>query len=356
MEIAVAPAGGKSYSVAVGRGILDSIALHTSGAARATIIHTRSVEQIAHFVAEEAVRAGAEVHRIVVPEGEAAKRLSIADGCWTRLAEIGSTRDDVVIGVGGGAVTDLAGYVASAWLRGIDVVQIPTTLLGMVDAAVGGKTGINTSAGKNLVGAFHHPRAVICDVNTLWSLPQVEVVSGMAEVIKAGFIADPSILDLLEGDPLATCDVEEDHIIELIARSIRVKADVVSVDPTEQGQREILNYGHTFAHAIERVEGYTWRHGEAVAVGMCFVAELARIAGRLDDATADRHASVLRSIGLPTTYSADRWDDLVEGMRVDKKNRGNSRRFIVLDGLAKPGVLDDPDEDLLLAAYKAVSA
>ena len=221
---------------------------------------------------------------------------------------------------------------------------MPTTVLGMVDAAVGGKTGINTAEGKNLVGAFHPPAGVLCDLAALDSLPVNDYVSGLAEVIKAGFIADPAILDLIEADPRgAPARPPAPHTAELIERAIRVKAEVVSGDLKESGLREILNYGHTLAHAIEKNERYKWRHGAAVSVGMVFAAELGRLAGRLDDATADRHRAVLESVGLPLTYRGDQWPKLLETMQVDKKSRGDLLRFIVLDGLAKPTVLEGPD-------------
>ena len=189
-----------------------------------------------------------------------------------------------VLGLGGGATTDLAGFVAATWLRGVDIVHVPTTLLGMVDAAVGGKTGINTDAGKNLVGAFHQPAAVLVDLATLETLPPNELVAGMAEIVKAGFIADPRILELIEADPQAAVDPAGAVLPELIRRAITVKAEVVAADEKESALREILNYGHTLAHAIERREQYRWRHGAAVSVGLVFAAELGRLAGRLDDA------------------------------------------------------------------------
>jgi 3-dehydroquinate synthase len=229
-------------------------------------------------------------------------------------------------------------------------VQVPTTLLGMVDAAIGGKTGINTDAGKNLVGAFHQPSAVLCDLNTLESLPPNDFAAGLAEVVKAGFIADPHILDLLEDDPTG-----RRHLRELIERSVRVKAEVVSGDPKEAGRREILNYGHTLGHAVEKVERYHWRHGAAVAVGLVYAAALSRLAAGLDDATADRHRALLTAIGLPVSYPQERWPALLDAMRIDKKARGNRLRFVALSGLAKPFLLEDPDPGLLTAAYSELT-
>jgi len=226
----------------------------------------------------------------------------------------------------------------------------------MVDAAVGGKTGINTEAGKNLVGAFHQPLAVLADLTTLETLPRNEIAAGMAEVVKAGFIADPVILDLIEADPQATLDPKGDVLRELIRRAVVVKAEVVAADEKESELREILNYGHTLGHAIERRERYQWRHGAAVSVGLVFAAELARLAGRLDDATAQRHRTILASLGLPVSYDADALPQLLEYMAGDKKARAGVLRFVVLDGLAKPGRLAGPDPSLLAAAYAGLHA
>ena len=235
------------------------------------------------------------------------------------------------------------------------VVQVPTTLAGMVDAAVGGKTGINTARGKNLVGAFHPPAGVLCDLGMLATLPAADYVAGLAEVVKCGFIADPAILDLIEADPAAAARPGSPVERELVERSVRVKAEVVGEDLTEQGRREILNYGHTLGHAIERAEGYRWRHGEAVSVGLVYAAALGRRLGRLDAATADRHRSLLDALGLPTTYRPDAFAELLDTMRIDKKARANRLRFIVLDGLARPGTADGPDPEVLAAAYEEVA-
>jgi 3-dehydroquinate synthase len=231
----------------------------------------------------------------------------------------------------------------------------------MVDAAVGGKTGIDTGAGKNLVGSFHEPAGVLCDLSFLQTLPAAELVSGLGEVVKCGFVADPEVLALVEKDPAAALDPASDVLAELVERAIRVKADVVAGDLKETGGRdghpgrEVLNYGHTLAHAVEKVTGYGVRHGEAVSIGMLYAAELARLAGRLDDETAARHATVLASVGLPTQWHGAPFDDLLAVMRVDKKARGNTLRFVVLDGLARPEVLSGPSEELLRSAYEVLA-
>ncbi|HYU66360.1 MAG TPA: 3-dehydroquinate synthase, partial [Jatrophihabitantaceae bacterium] len=300
-------------------------------------------------------RHGFETHAIEVPDGEAAKTLHVAGFCWDVLGQAGFTRSDAIVGLGGGAATDLAGWVAAAWLRGVRVVHVPTTLAGMVDAAVGGKTGINIERGKNLVGAFHPPAGVLCDLNTLHTLPRDDYVAGLAEVVKCGFIADPAILGLIEADPRAATSAGNPAERELVERSVRVKAHVVSEDLTEKGLREILNYGHTLGHAIERAEGYRWRHGAAVSVGLVYAAAVGRRLGRLDDATAARHRAVLASLGLPTSYRPDVFDALLGTMRIDKKARGNRLRFVVLEGLGRALVIDDLDPAVLAAAYSEVS-
>ncbi|MDT7548824.1 MAG: 3-dehydroquinate synthase [Actinomycetota bacterium] len=338
--------GAQSYDVLVGRSLLGELPELLRGSRRTAVIHPASMRGTAAAIAATAPEA----HLLEVPEGEAQKDVKVAAQCWETLGRLGFTRSDAIVGVGGGATTDLAGFVAATWLRGVSVVHIPTTLLGMVDAAVGGKTGINTTAGKNLVGAFHPPKAVLADLTALETLPQADYVAGLAEVVKVGFTHDPVILDLI--DEQATTP-KGPHTRELIERAIAVKAKVVSEDLTEKGQREFLNYGHTLAHAIEKVEGYTWRHGAAVSVGLVFAAELGRRAGTLDDATADSHRHTMETLGLPTTYNGE-WERLHATMAVDKKSRGSRLRFVVLDGLAQPRMLEDPDPSLLVAAYDTV--
>ncbi|WP_280399979.1 3-dehydroquinate synthase [Nocardia carnea] len=346
------------YPVIIGRGLLgDLVEVVTAagGVRTVALFHQPSLVETAEVVRTTLAEAGLDAHRIEIPDAEAGKELAVAGFCWEVLGRIGLTRSDVVVSLGGGAATDLAGFVAATWMRGVKIVHVPTTLLAMVDAAVGGKTGINTEAGKNLVGCFHEPSAVLVDLVTLETVPRNEIVAGMAEIIKAGFIADPVILDLIERDPQAALDPTGDVLPELIRRAVAVKAEVVAADLKESALREILNYGHTLGHAIERRERYRWRHGAAVAVGLVFAAELGRLAGRLDDATADRHRTILESVGLPTTYDPDALPQLLEGMQTDKKTRSGVLRFVVLDGLAKPGRLEGPDPALLAAAYSAVA-
>jgi 3-dehydroquinate synthase len=347
----------RPYPVLVGRGVRDHLPATVAGlkASAAVLVHQPALADMAEQVREALGAAGVEAHRVEVPDAEEGKSLAVAGFCWDVCGHVGLTRGDVIVALGGGAVTDLAGFVAATWMRGVRVVHVPTTLLAMVDAAVGGKTGINTAAGKNLVGAFHEPSAVLVDLATLDTLPAPELAAGMAEIVKAGFIADPGILDLVEAGPATALDPTGPVLPELVRRSIRVKADVVSADLRESHLREVLNYGHTLGHAIERREDYRWRHGAAVSVGLVFAAELARAAGRLDDATADRHRAVLDSIGLPVTYDPGALPELVETMRGDKKSRAGMLRFVVLDGLAAPGRLEGPEPALLERAYAAMA-
>lgn len=361
-------ASASPYDVEIGHGLVDRLP---------GIIGERA-ERVALLYAAELAGPAEPVHRALLdqydvlglglPDGEAAKTAGVAEQCWEALGEKGFTRSDAVVTFGGGATTDLGGFVAATWLRGVRVVHLPTTLLGMVDAAVGGKTGINTSAGKNLVGAFHEPAGVLCDLDFLDTLPRPELVAGLGEVIKCGFIADPEILALVEGTDAGSAITADSPILaELVERAVRVKAEVVAGDLRETGGpgghpgREALNYGHTLGHAIEKHSGYTVRHGEAIAIGCVYVAELAHRAGLIDRALVDRHRAAFASVGLPTSYRSGvgsgvvPFDDLIGAMRVDKKTRGSVLRFLVLRGLADPMILAGPPEEDLRAAYDALT-
>ena len=347
---------GSDYDVVVGHGVLDRTAsLLGDGVEQVLLVHPTSMGLVAERVAAGIQRGGRAVHLAAVPDAEDAKTAAVAAELWGALGAAGFTRSDAVVGLGGGTVTDLAGFVAATWLRGVAVVQVPTTLLGMVDAAVGGKTGINTAEGKNLVGAFHPPAGVLCDLDVLATLPPADVTAGLAEVVKCGFVADPAILDLVEAGPREAARVDGGVLRELVERAIRVKADVVAADLRESSLREIINYGHTFGHAVEQVEHFRWRHGEAVSVGMTYAAELGRLSGHLAPDVVRRHRDILTSLGLPTAYRGDRWDALLAAMRRDKKARGALLRFVVLDGIARPVRLEGPPVSLLREAYACVS-
>jgi 3-dehydroquinate synthase len=343
------------YPVIIGTGLLGDLARVLDGRHKVAILHQPTLSQTAEVIRKHLSEQGIDAHRVELPDAESGKELPVVGFIWEVLGRIGIGRKDAIVSLGGGAATDVAGFAAATWLRGVDIVHVPTTLLGMVDAAVGGKTGINTDAGKNLVGAFHQPTAVLIDLATLETLPRNEIVAGMAEIVKAGFIADPVILDMIESDPDAALDPTGAVLPELIRRAVTVKAEVVAADEKESALREILNYGHTLAHAIERRERYQWRHGAAVSVGLVFAAELGRLAGRLDDPTAERHRAILTSLGLPVSYDADALPQLMDAMLGDKKTRAGILRFVVLDGLGKPGRLEGPDPSLLAAAYAEVA-
>lgn len=300
----------------------------------------------------------AEVVALEVPDGEAGKSPTVLNYLLNKLGENGFTRSDLVVAIGGGTVTDLAGFAAASWLRGIDWIAIPTTLAGMVDAAVGGKTGINSPYGKNLIGAFHSPISVIIDPSWLTTLSDRDFAAGLAEVIKCGFIDDVEILKLLEKESTSSIRKNSALVVNLIERSVATKAKVVSADFKESELREILNYGHTFGHAIERVSDYSIRHGEAVAIGMVFVAELAASRGLITEELVRNHRETLKSVGLPTSLSniagSSNWDALYSAISLDKKSRGNSIRFVVLNEIGVCGRIEGVTEEELKATYERV--
>ncbi|MGK2874608.1 MAG: 3-dehydroquinate synthase [Nocardioides sp.] len=351
--------GANPYDVEIGRSLAGELpGVLGDSVQRVALLYAAELATLVNPVLEVLVPSY-DVLALGLPSGEGAKTIEVAEQCWEALGEKGFTRSDAVVTFGGGSVTDLGGFVAACWLRGVTVVHMPTTLLAMVDAAVGGKTGVNTSAGKNLVGAFHEPAAVLCDLAMLDTLPTADLLAGMAEAIKCGFIADPDILDLVEN--MGPVNAEALDLPQIVARAIKVKIDVVVADLKETGGtgthpgREALNYGHTLAHAIEKHSGFTIRHGDAVAIGCVYAAEIGRLSGLLDDATADRHRRLFEQVGLPTTYPEATFDDLIPAMRLDKKARGSLLRFLVLGGLAQPQILNGPDEDVLRKAFEVVA-
>ena len=358
----VSVAGERPYDVLIGHGILAElprIVQETPGAGGGgvTIIHAKALADRARAAEAALINEGLRVLSIEVPDGEAAKKARVLEYLWDRLGSFRLGRDGLVVGLGGGATTDLAGLAAATWLRGVPVVQVPTTLLAMVDAAVGGKTGIDTPAGKNLVGAFHPPAAVIADLEMLSTLPDAELRAGLGEVIKCGLIADSVILDRVLADPADCLTWDSPVLADLVARSIAVKAAVVGEDLTEAGLREVLNYGHTYAHAIEKVTGYSWRHGEAVAVGCVFAAEIAHRNGNLSRDALALHRQSLEAVGLPTRFpdGEGRWEELKEAMMSDKKVRSGRLRLVLLDDIARPVRVQAPAESVLLSAHEAVT-
>lgn len=355
-RVTVASSGEKPYDIVIGPGLSDELEAAIPSDVRKVLITHPPVLHARAEALREKLSASREVFLAEIPDGEAAKRAEVAGFLWGLLGQLEFGRSDLIIGFGGGATTDLAGFVAATWLRGIRVIHLPTTILAMVDAAVGGKTGINTAEGKNLVGAFHAPTAVIVDTEYVHTLPENDIRAGLAEVVKCGFIKDPAILDLVEAHPDEVVTPGSGVLAEVIIRAIRVKADVVSADFTETGLREILNYGHTLGHAIEHAERYQWRHGAAISIGMVFAAELSRIVAGLSDRDVERHRTILGALGLPLNYPPARWQTLLATMARDKKSRGGVLRFVVLDGVGSARVLAIPDESVLFAAYQELVA
>ena len=312
-------------------------------ATKALIIHARPLSHRADALAQYLREQGIDVSTADHPDAEAGKSIEVVASLWDECGRLQLGRKDAIIAMGGGATTDMAGFVAATWLRGITLINVPTTLLAMVDAAVGGKTGINTSVGKNLVGSFYPATSVVADMDLLESLPTPDLAAGAAEVIKCGFIADPEILRIVE--ETEPSELLRPNSPQITTRAIAVKARVVSADLTEGGLREILNYGHTLAHAIERANDYTWRHGDAVAVGCCFAARLAQARGLLSADDVARHDQLFSRVGLPTRYEGSTLDELTHIMLSDKKVRRGVLRFVLLNRVANPGTVSvDPQE------------
>lgn len=327
------------YPVLIGNGAIQHLDLVAgiSGAEKALVISHPSLGNYSAQVRSSL--KGQHTELLEVPEGEATKSLDVAAELVEEMAARSLHRGDLVVTVGGGVISDLGGYVASIYNRGLRVLHVPTTLLGQVDAAIGGKTGVNLSRGKNLVGTFHQPEAVVCDVGVLGSLPEEEFVSGLAEVIKYGLIDDPRILDHLSSHRVAVAERDPDALIDMVAASVRVKAKIVAADERESGLRAHLNYGHTFAHAFETVTGYSLRHGHAVSLGMMAAAYASHELGWIQDSFVDLHRRTLQDAGLPVR-AGFQFDDLEPAWRLDKKYSGGVR-FVLLRGPAEPqsGVL-----------------
>ncbi|KFI46769.1 3-dehydroquinate synthase [Bifidobacterium bohemicum] len=352
------------YDVRVGQGVLDGLAeVLGPEVVRVGLIHTTPVQRHSDQVRAMLRRSGYEVTDIVVPDAEKGKTVAVASGVWKRLGDEGFTRSDAIVGVGGGAATDLAGFVAATWMRGIRYANCPTSLLAMVDASTGGKTGINTDEGKNLVGSFYTPAGVLADLRTLQSLPNDIFTEGLGEVAKSGFIRDTEILRILDDNAVALRGFDgsgffgtalEDVVGELIERTVRVKAYHVSNDLRESGLREFLNYGHTLAHAIEVIERFRWRHGNAVAIGCVYAAELSQILGHLSQHDVDLHRSLLSSLGLPISWNGGTWDEVLALMHKDKKTRGNTLRFIILDSIGHPMTIENPPAEALEEAFRRI--
>lgn len=358
--------GAHPYRIDIGPGLIgDAARLAARWRGRhALIASDANVAPLYADALEAALRAAkpdARIARFVLPAGESAKTLAGFGACIDALAALGATRDAAVFALGGGVVGDLAGFAAAAWMRGIDCVQLPTTLLAMVDSSVGGKTAVDIPAGKNLVGAFHPPRAVLADTATLRTLPPRELRAGLAEVAKYGAIVDAPFLDWLDARADALLAMDDAALAAAIARSCAHKAAIVERDPFEHGERALLNFGHTFGHAIEAEQaaasggeyGSGLNHGEAVAVGMVLAARLSSRLGLAPDADATRLQALLERFGLPVALPPGLdADALVARMRLDKKADANGLRFVLWDGTGRARVVPGVDEAEVLAVLR----
>jgi len=342
--------GARGYPIWIGAGLLAEPA-RWRGALRGRHVLVVTNQTVAPLYLErvQAGLDGLDHAALVLPDGEAHKTLASAGRVLEALAALGASRDAAVVALGGGVVGDLAGFAAACWMRGIDFVQMPTTLLAMVDSSVGGKTGVNLPAGKNLVGAFHQPRAVVADTATLATLPEREYRAGLAEVVKYGAIGDAAFFAWLEAQAGALAAREVATLDAAIAASCRHKAGVVARDEHEHGERALLNFGHTFGHALEAEAGYgTLLHGEAVAIGMALAARLSADLGRAPRADAERLERLLGALGLPVAPPAGDPARLLERMRLDKKNLSGRLRLILWRGVGRAEIVPDVDERAIL--------
>ncbi|WP_122820523.1 3-dehydroquinate synthase [Varibaculum vaginae] len=347
---------GSGYQISVGESLSSQICQMLQERPRKVfLICPAPLEKEARQLAQALTQTGQVIKVFPHPDGEAAKNIRVVEDAWRILGENHFSREDAIMSLGGGATTDMGGFVAATWLRGIELINVPTSLLAMVDAAVGGKTGINTSLGKNLVGSFYPPSAVICDLAYLRTLPRRQLSTGLAEVIKCGFIADHQILELLDKASAQNLLASPSVLEEVISRAIQVKAVVVSQDLRESGLRECLNYGHTLAHAIEKASGYQVLHGEAVAIGMVFAAQVAVEMKLLDSAKMENQRRQIAALGLPTSCPQYSFDQLVKIMASDKKVRGGIIRMVLTTGDGQVCVVPISDYQVLRRAFHAIN-
>ena len=349
-----------TYPVYVEWGALDRIGEHLLAAGLRGPVYVVSDSTVAWMYAgrvEQALgNAGLESHFYTVPAGEASKSLATAGELYTWLAERRCERGSTILALGGGMVGDLAGFAAATFLRGVAVVQAPTSLAAMVDASIGGKTAVNLPAGKNLVGAFYQPRMVAADLTTLRSLSAREMASGWAEAIKHGLILDPSLYRLFEERVEDLLDLEPEITEEVVRRSMAIKGRIVEEDERETlGRRMLLNYGHTIGHGLEAATEYnTLLHGEAVSVGMAAVGEIGRHMGLVSQEEVEQYTSVLRSFGLPVAAPGVDPDLVLAAMKMDKKASGRRINWVLLEGIGRAVVRSDVPEDLAEATVRAV--
>ncbi|PWK84718.1 3-dehydroquinate synthase [Fulvimonas soli] len=348
--------GRRGYPVWIGRGLLaDAARWRAALRGRHALVVSNTTVAPLYLERVAAGLDGLRWSSFLLEDGEAHKSFANVGRALEALAALGATRDACVIALGGGVVGDLAGFSAACWMRGIDFVQMPTTLLAMVDSSVGGKTGVNLPAGKNLVGAFHQPRAVVADLDTLATLPEREYRAGLAEVVKGAAIGDEPFFAWLEAHAGALAAREDAALAEAIARKVRYKAGVVARDETEQGERALLNLGHTFGHALETAGHYTaLLHGEGVAVGMLLAARLSERLGLAVGADTARLQRLLERLGLPTAVPAGMEpEQLLALMRLDKKNTAGTLRLILWRGIGRAEIVPGVDEGEVLAVLRA---
>ncbi|HET9835744.1 MAG TPA: 3-dehydroquinate synthase [Rhodanobacteraceae bacterium] len=341
--------GARRYAIRIGSGILDDAAFWCD-AIRGRHILVVSDDNVAPLYAERVREAmegcGVDPALLALPAGEAHKGLGAVTRVFDALAQLGATRDACVVALGGGVVGDVAGFAAACWMRGIDFIQMPTTLLAMVDSSVGGKTGVDHAAGKNLIGAFHQPRTVVADLDTLATLPDRELRAGFAEVIKTAAIGDAEFFAWLEANAAALLARDQQALTHAVSTCCRFKAGVVARDEREAGERALLNFGHTFGHAVETEAGYgTLLHGEAVAIGMILAARLSVRLGMADEADTQRLRALLQAFDLPTDLPSHLQSDaLLVRMRLDKKNRAGTLRLILWRGIGRAEIVESVDE------------
>ena len=349
--------GSRSYPIHIGAGLLSSANLYgpyLAGGSAAIV--TNEVVGPLYLTAVRKALQGASVVDIVVPDGEQAKSWETLNRVFDALLAARCGRDTLIVALGGGVIGDLAGFAAAIYQRGVAFVQVPTTLLAQVDSSVGGKTAINHAAGKNMIGAFHQPRAVISDVATLDTLPERELRAGVAEVIKHGLALDARFFDWLEGNIDKLLKKDREALVHAVRRSCELKGRIVSEDEKESGARALLNFGHTFGHAIEAGTGYgTWLHGEAVAAGMVMAAELSSLMGHLKKTDVGRVRALLRRAGLPVTGPALAPERLIELMALDKKAAKGRTRFVVLEAIGRAALAADVDDAQVRRAVVAAA-
>lgn len=349
--------GSRAYPIRIGGGLItrpELLVPFIRGGRAALVTNVTVAPLYLEPLAAGLTASGIDVVRIVVPDGEAYKNWETLNAVYDRLLEARCDRQTTVIALGGGVIGDLAGFAAATYQRGVSLVQVPTTLLAQVDSSVGGKTAINHPRGKNMIGVFHQPLAVLADVNTLATLPERELRAGLAEVIKHGLIRDLGLFEWIEANIGQLLARDAEALVHAVRRSCEIKAEIVALDERETGLRALLNLGHTFGHAIETAMGYgAWLHGEAVAVGMVMAADLSHRLGFLGKDDVGRVVAVLKRTGLPVAVSGITGPRFIELMSVDKKAAAGRIRFVLLDGLGSAVIHGEVPQDALLATLGA---